>query len=103
MVRQPDAAAQRVGVGPAVPRSGGRDPGCAGRQGARRALRAGSAVACAAARDVQVVLQRALLRQRDVRRRDARDGATTIERGSTFKVLTMKTVLAAAGVALVLA
>ena len=39
VVRQPDAAAQRLGVGPAVSRSGGVDRRGAGRQGPRRAVR----------------------------------------------------------------
>ena len=42
------------------------DRRCAGRQGPRRAVRAGGAVARAAARHIQAVLQRHLLRQRDV-------------------------------------
>ena len=64
VVRQCDAAAQRLGVGPAVPRSGGRHRRRAARQRPRRAVRAGSALARAAARHVQAVLQRHLLRQR---------------------------------------
>ena len=64
-----DAAAQRLGVGPAVPRSGGLDRRSAGRQGARRAVRQRGQLARPAARHVQAAVQRHLLRQRDSRLR----------------------------------
>ena len=60
-------AAQRLGVGPAVSRSGGRGHRGADRQGTPRAVRARDHVARAAARHVQVPVQRDLLRERDKR------------------------------------
>src|SRR5207244_3486668 len=64
VVRLAVAAAERLGVGPAVPRSGGRHRRRARRQRTRRSLRPRGAVARAASRHVQDVLQRHLLRQR---------------------------------------
>ena len=68
VVRECDAAAQRLGVGPAVSRSGGVDHRSARRQGPRRAVRQRDRLARAAARHVQAAVQRRLLRQRDVDR-----------------------------------
>src|SRR2546428_342055 len=62
VVRDPDAAAQRLGLGPAVPRSGGVDRRSARRPKPRCAVRQRSPVARAAARDVQAAFQRHLLR-----------------------------------------
>ena len=56
------APAERVGLGPAVPRSGAADRRSAARPRSRRAVRSGNRLARAAARDVQVPVQRHLLR-----------------------------------------
>ena len=60
VVRLTDAAAQRMGVGPEVPRRRHRGDRSEGRQGPRRPLRPGDPAARPAARHVQAAVQRAL-------------------------------------------